>query len=103
MHPLVADLLEFRFPPASIDAIICFNYLNRELSDNICDSLKPGGHLLMKTFNKNHLLAHPNFNPDYVLASGELAELYARLEVVSLQDDCDDRLQTTSAILATKK
>ncbi len=102
IHPIVADLTDFRLPSHSLDAIICFNYLNRDLSENICDALVPGGHFLMKTFNRNFLQNHPNFNPDYVLAPGELKTMFGRLDMIFLRDDCVDSSQTSSAIVATK-
>ena len=102
IHPIVADLTDFRLPSQSLDAIICFNYLNRELSENICDALVPGGHFLMKTFNRNFLKENPIFNPKYVLAPGELTTMFGRLDIIFLRDDGLDSSQTSSAIVATK-
>ncbi len=102
IHPIVADLADFRLPSQSLDAIICFNYLNRELSENICDALVPGGYFLMKTFNRNFLKKNPKFNPNYVLAPGELTTMFGRLDMIFLRDDCLDSSQTSSAIVATK-
>ena len=102
IHPIVADLTDFRLPSQSLDAIICFNYLNRELSDNICDALVPGGYFLMKTFNRNFLKKNPNFNPKYVLAPSELTTMFGCLDMIYLRDDCVDSSQTSSAIVATK-
>ncbi len=103
VHPIVADLTDYRFPPKSLDAIICFNYLNRELSENICESLKPGGYLLLKTFNRNYLRTNPHFNPKYVLTTGELQTLFGGMEMIWLHDDCSDQSQTSSAIVAIRR
>lgn len=102
VHPLLADLTDFRFVPESLDAVICFNYLNRELSENLCDTLRPGGIFMMRTFNKNFLTANPKFNPNYVLAPGELSEMFGVLELIFLDDDCKTPSRTKSAIVAKK-
>ena len=102
VYPVVADLTEFRFQPESLDAIVCFNYLNRELTKNICDALKPGGILVMKTFNVNFLITNPKFNPNYVLAPGELSEMFGELDSKYLEDDCKTPSCTKSAMVATK-
>lgn len=102
VYPVVADLTEFRFQPESLDAIICFNYLNRDLSNNICDALKPGGILVMKTFNVNFLITNPKFNSNYVLAPGELSKMFKDLEIVFLNDDCRTPDRPKSAVVATK-
>ncbi len=102
VHPIVADLQSYRFPPDCLDALICFNYLNRALADNICSALKPGGHFVMKTFNENFLLKNTRFNPNYVLAPGELTAMFDELEALWLNDDCSDRSVTKSSIVARR-
>lgn len=102
VYPVLADLTEFRFPPESLDAIICFNYLNRELSENIYDALRSSGVFMMKTFNENFLTVNPKFNPKYLLAPGELSEMFRELDFKYLDDDCKTPSRTKSAIVATK-
>lgn len=103
VYPVVADLTEFRFPDESLDAMICFNYLNRELSDHIFHALKPGGIFLMRTFNQNFLVSNPRFNPDYVLKPGELAQLFINFDFIELDDACNNVSVTKSTLVATKQ
>ena len=70
IHPIVADLTDFRLPSQSLDAIICFNYLNRALSENICDALVLGGHFLMKTFNRKFSEKESEFQPEICSGTG---------------------------------
>ncbi len=102
VYPIVADLIEIWFPPESLNAVICFNYLERTIFDNICKALKPGGIFVMKTFNQNFLKSKPRFNSDYVLKPGELAAMFAALEIIHLNDDCKDWTETASSIVAIK-
>ena len=102
IHAVAADLSVFRFAPHSLDAIVCFNYLNREVTGNLHAALKPGGVLLMKTFNHNIRAVKPKFNPAYLLASGELAKMHGNLQMVLLDDDCQPASKTKSAVIARK-
>ncbi len=87
IHAVAADLNETRLAAESTDAIVCFNYLNFALADNMQMALRPGGLLMMKTFNQNFLNVNPRFNPDYVLKPGNLATIFNKLRVVALDDD----------------
>ena len=103
IYPVVADLTDFRFPPQCVDAMICFNYLNRELSDNMIEALKPGGIVLMQTFNRNFLTVNPRFNLDYALKPGELEVMFKGLDFIHLDDDCRDSKTTVSSIVGMKR
>ena len=102
IHAVAADLNETRLPAESTDAIVCFNYLNFELVDNLQAALRPGGVLMMKTFNQNFLNVNPCFNPDYVLKPGDLINLLDKLQIVALDDECVPDSNTKSFIIARK-
>ncbi len=102
IHAVAADLNESRLAAESTDAIVCFNYLNFELADNMQASLKPGGLLIMKTFNQNFLYVNPRFNPNYVLKPGELTTTFYKLRIIELDDDCVPESKTKSFIIARK-
>ena len=99
---LVADLTDFRFSCASLDAVVCFKYLNRNLMQDLHFSLHGGGYLVFKTFTPNILREFPTFNPDFVLQPGELAQMFENYEVVSIYDDGKPDTQTYSHIVARK-
>ena len=102
IHPVIADLNSYRFSAETVDAMICFNYLNRKLASNIHHALKPGGLLMMQTFNENFLLVNPKFNPNYVLAPGELSKMFPSLLPISKRDDCRSQSATKSYLVAQK-
>ena len=81
IRPVVADL-DFHAPRGRHDLVIVFHYLNRGLYAHLPTLLKPGGILIVKTFNRDFLDLKPGFNPDYLLRPGELAETFASLEIV---------------------
>ncbi len=83
---VVADLDRFTLPAATFDAILVFHYLNRGLVDAIRRSLKPGGALFFKTFNRRKALDHPGFPEKYMLKDGELTEWFADLHCTATND-----------------
>ena len=83
---VAADLDTIVLPEAHFDLVLVVRYLNRALTPALKAALRPGGLLIHKTFNRNHLSDTPTFNPAYLLAPGELAALYADLELVASND-----------------
>ncbi len=102
IHPIVADLDYYRFAAQCADRIVCFNYLNRELCDNLCDALKPGGIVIFKTFNENFTRTNPSFNIAYTLAPGELSRLFTGFNTIEINDSCKPDTNVRSFIVARK-
>lgn len=70
--------------PGSCGTILVFRFLFRPLTPAIEAALAPGGLLLYETFTRGQLeLAGGPRNPDFLLAPGELAQLFAGLEVLA--------------------
>ena len=82
LRTVVADL-DTHVPDGQYDLVIVFHYLNRDLFPRLPGLLKPGGMLMVKTFNMDFLARKPGFNPDYVLQPGELSRLFAGLDVLA--------------------
>jgi len=78
----VADLDDWKWPVDHFDVVCVFRYLNRDLFREIGQSLRTGGLLVYQTFNQNHLVDKPNFNPHYVLADNELNDAFNEFEVI---------------------
>jgi SAM-dependent methyltransferase len=95
VYPVVMDLDSLVLPNARFDLVSVVRYLNRGLFPVLVEALAPGGLLFYKTFNQRHLVDNPDFNPDYVLADGELAAAFSGLEPVLL-----DESGNSSVILA---
>jgi len=92
------DLDRWRPPPARFSVVIAFRFLHRALFPRLAESLEPGGILVCRTFNLGRLRGVPGFNPDYLVAPGELGELFDGLDIIEIDDgdgDCD-----TSRLLA---
>jgi SAM-dependent methyltransferase len=82
----VVDLKQFSLPAERFDLVINFNYLNRDLSARIVDSLKPGGVLIYETLTRDHLKWKPDFNPAFLLEPGELAAMFTKLTLLKYRE-----------------
>ncbi|HME69996.1 MAG TPA: methyltransferase domain-containing protein [Myxococcota bacterium] len=73
--------------PDSCGAILVFRYLHRPLAASICALLRPGGLLLYETFTKDQRnLGHGPTNPAFLLAPGELRELFSGLAILAYEE-----------------
>ena len=96
---LVIDLDDYLLPKSTFNLITCFRYLNRRLFPMIKWALNPGGQVVYKTFNQNHLEKTPGFAKEYLLRPGELAEAFEGLQITAYDDGVDSQ-QPYSYIIA---
>jgi SAM-dependent methyltransferase len=69
-------------PPGPFDLIIDFFYLHRPLLPRLCERLRPGGLLLLRTFSCAGTFPGGPDNPAFVLDPGELLALFAGSEIL---------------------
>lgn len=98
----VADLDSYPLPEECFDVIVVIRYLNRSLIESIKRALKPGGILLMQTFNIRLLEKKPTFPNSYVLHDGELSSWFNDWKCIDTNDD-DDTNQETESYWVGKK
>jgi SAM-dependent methyltransferase len=78
-----ADLERIRLPERGYDLILCTQYLQRDLFQQMARALRPNGVLLMETFTRAQLeFAGGPRNPAYLLENGELREAFPELRVL---------------------
>lgn len=83
MRLLKADLEEMHLPEASFELILCLQYLQRSLFQQIGRALRPGGVLLFETFTRAQLnYSGGPRNPAYLLEPGELRSAFPTLHVL---------------------
>ncbi len=82
-----ADLDNHALPHTHFDLVLMIRYLNRRLIPAISATLRPGGLVIIKTFNRNHLRRAPGFNPDYLLTPGELHDWFPGMTCLASNDD----------------
>ena len=89
------DLDQAQLPQQHFNLVIVFRYLNRALFPQLIDCLRPGGLLIYKTFNLNHLAKRKDFNKSFLLQHGELSEHLNALRLVATNDSADNEESTT--------
>ncbi len=72
---IAADLDSWRPEACRYDLVTCFFFLDRTLMPALCDSIKPGGLLIMETFNRRWSVRRPQANPAFLLEEGELVQM----------------------------
>jgi SAM-dependent methyltransferase len=96
---LLRDLDEIELEPGRYRLVCVFRYLKRDLFQQIRACIQPGGRLIYETYNTNYLNVAPDFNPDYLLAPGELAGYFADWRILQASDT--DTVSRLAAIRPT--
>lgn len=81
---VVADLDEWRPPPAAFDVVVDVHYLNRDLCPHLVAALRPGG-LLVAEIRIDEANA-PSIVRPFRLAPGEAETLFAPLACVAREE-----------------
>ncbi len=80
------DLDRAAFRPASVDSIVCVNFLDRTLWPHFATWLRPGGMILLDTFLVDQRsLGHPR-NPAFLLERNELLRAFASWRVLAFRE-----------------
>lgn len=78
-----ADLENYTLPENQFDLVLCFYYLQRSLFGSMERTLKPGGALLVETYNVDQLqFSRGPKNPEHLLQPNELYRAFRHLRVV---------------------
>jgi SAM-dependent methyltransferase len=102
---IVADLERFVIPSQAFDCIININYLQRGLAPGIIAGLRPGGVLMFETLTADTLAYQPDFNPDFLLKRGELAQLFRGLHLLNYREarlPSKDSFRVVASLIARK-
>ena len=86
---ITADLDHFVPLQNVYDLVVVFRFLDRgRLPGPITEALAPGGLLIYETFGPGQCDRHDNHlkNPAFVLATGELPDLFPNLEIVRYEE-----------------
>ena len=96
----VVDLEKAKLEPNTYDLILCTYYMDREIYKKFYDALKPGGMVLIETYNIDYL-KYRKFNAKWALETNELLDIFKGMRVLRYQD-YDDAREAYSSIIAQK-
>ncbi len=100
IKPLLASLKKQDFPENHFDAIICFYYVDRELTKKIKSWLKPGGVLIYEAYTMKEYDKGKTQEPlEYFLRPQELLDMFTGMEVVKYEEPMDESRYRASIIV----
>ena len=97
----VVDLEGFTLEPNTYDVILCTYYMQRDLFKQFQSALKPGGMIVVETYNVDYL-KYARFSRKWALDTNELLDIFKGLRVIRYQD-YDDGKEAYSSIIAEKQ
>lgn len=84
---LQADIENAAWPlSATFDALVVTHYLWRPLWPQLRASVRPGGLVIYETFSQDHARFGKPSRPDFLLAPGELLNVFAGWRVVAYEE-----------------
>lgn len=99
IHKSVTD---YKVPNNSVDAIICFYYVDREVVKMLKRWLKPGGILIFESFNIKQKVVNGLKEDDiYLLGEAELLRLFGDFKILKYEE-ATHRKDFVSSIIVQK-
>jgi 2-polyprenyl-3-methyl-5-hydroxy-6-metoxy-1,4-benzoquinol methylase len=87
VNAVACDVTRFPLPRDRYDVLLCFRFLDRSLWPSMIDALRPGGALVLSTFNRRYLEIRPDFPEEFCVEEGELPAVFgATLRVERYQE-----------------
>jgi len=96
----VVDLEGYQMQKNTFDLILCTYYMQRDLFEQAKEALKPGGMILIETYNVDYL-QYASFSKKYLLKRNELLKIFKDFKVIRYQA-FDDGKEAYSSIIAQK-
>ena len=97
----VVDLESHQLERNAYDVVLCIYYLQRDLVPQIKQALKPGGMVVIETYNVDYLKYNSRFNKQFLIEPNELLEWFRDFKVIRYQA-VDDGETAFSSIIAQK-
>lgn len=105
INTVVASLNNHRIQKNTLDAVVCFYYVDRSLNKRMVEWLKPGGVLIYEshTDNQRKVKGNESYDKRYLLREGELLTMFPGMRVLKYEEPNHLGNFTTSIILQKKK
>ena len=83
----VRNVVEKPPVPQSFDVIVISHFLDRSIVSNLITALKPGGLVFYQTFTREKVNETGPGNPDFLLKTNELLELFSGLRILVYREE----------------
>ena len=99
----VADLEDgYQIRKDYFDVIICFNYLQRSLIQQLKHAIRPGGMVVYETFIVDQARFGRPKNPDHLLGRNELLDLFRDFRCLCYHEGIPEPRRAVAGIVAEK-
>lgn len=97
----VSSMQDYDVKKGTVDAIICFYYVERSLHNLMLSWLKPGGILIYEahTEKQRDVKGSEHYSRKYLLKQGELLTLFEDMRVLKYEEPLHMKEYTTSIVL----
>lgn len=101
INGIVASLEKYKFKENSLDAIICFYYVDRELNKRMMSWLKPGGILIYEAYtdHQRKVKGYKQYDRRYLLRPTELLNMFKGMKVLKYEEPLHQKEFQASIIL----
>ncbi len=104
INGIVASLNDYPIPNKSLDAIICFYYVDRKLNKKMMDWLKPGGILIYEAYSdlQRRVRGYQEHDKRYLLRPSELLAMFPGMKILKYEEPLHEKDFPASIILQKK-
>lgn len=101
---VVASLESYKIPKGSFDAVVCFYYVDRKLSQKMMEWLAPGGIIIYEAFTlkQRSKKGHRKDPESYYLKEQELLTMFSGMRVLKYEEPQHENKFRASIILQKK-
>ena len=97
----VVDLESHTLEKNAYDVILCTYYMQRDLFLQFKDALKPGGMVVVETYNEDDVAKYGNISKKWALGKNELLQTFKEFRIIRYQA-YDSGIEAYSSIIAQK-
>lgn len=100
IEAVVADLTTYKIPKESLDAIICFYFVDRSLLEKMQTWLRPGGVIIFEAYtdHQRKVKGFEHFNKNFLLGPGELLTMFKNFHVLKYEEPLKEENFTASLV-----
>ncbi|MDD0852447.1 class I SAM-dependent methyltransferase [Halobacteriovorax sp. GB3] len=101
IDPVLSSIEDYKVEKNSLDAIICFYFVDKAINEKFFEWLKPGGILIFEAFTKRQESISKDKEIDLgeVFEEGELLKIFPKMRTLKFEEPLHRKDFTTSIIL----
>ena len=101
IESVVSSMEKYNMAEGTLDAIICFYYVDRRLNEKLVKMLKPGGIMIYEAYTmlQRKVKGSENYEVKYLLKPGELLGMFPGMKVLKYEEPLHEFNFPSSIIL----